>query len=62
MAALSIGWAELGFSDGEVGELASCRRSARDLSLAEELAVWRQWVVELERGEFLTAKEFAERV
>jgi hypothetical protein len=50
-------WEELECSESEAAELDSFRRSEDSLPFGVELATWRQWVRELERGEMLTLDE-----
>lgn len=53
----NIVWAALEFSEDETKLLASFRRDHDSLDFSLELATWRQWVVEFERGELLSAEE-----
>lgn len=53
----SIRWQDLGFSDKEARALAHLQRSPDSFSLELELALWAQWVSEVERGFDLTVDE-----
>ncbi|WP_433161665.1 hypothetical protein [Kribbella sp. CA-247076] len=53
-----VSWSDIGFTAGESTHLDSFRRNGDALPFAQELATWRQWVVEVERGELLTLDEF----
>jgi hypothetical protein len=52
-----ISWADLGFDAAETAALDAFRRNDNALPLADELAAWRQWVVEIERGQLLILEE-----
>jgi hypothetical protein len=53
----SIQWQGLGFSDVESQGLAGLRRSEASFTLSHELALWTQWVHELELGSLWTPDE-----
>lgn len=45
-----LAWTELGFTDEEAAALSALRLDSESFTLGEELALWAQWVRELEAG------------
>ncbi|WP_133984420.1 hypothetical protein [Kribbella voronezhensis] len=52
-----VRWLEIGFTREEALVLAGFQRTPESWTLGVELAVWRQWVTEIERGELHTRDE-----
>lgn len=52
-----IVWTELGFTDEEAAELSGLRLNSESFTLGEELAIWAQWVSELETGQLWVAED-----